>query len=949
MSKVLYFIGHYDYLISGLLYRSGLTEANVQADFIIQTVKNSAPVVDFAARKAREHSPLGRVALVNDEDFLNHSSESSTQRSIVQGYNRILNGFGMRIEDYDQIFMSFDEWNSFGVYLATKGKLPPVTVFARDGQQLNLDVYHFLDSPGKYHFANLQRRYRTLNAESGYVTEICVMQEGAVGVHHGKPIRGFDPAVRMQSLTHEQFAALCAFFEFDPAQYRRENLLLMVADAYWFESPERKTAYEYARMYQTLLDFAVPAEQPVLFKCHPRYDVEPSLRERCGGMEFVEGYVPAELFAHPDAPAFREIWSAGNPVRKAICSRAEREEVVHNDFVFNWYCYTRLDFIVRFCEKNGYKRLYCRGITSFMLDTYRHYVNPDCPVKLISGGLVHGAHSAVAAKDVDRASFEGELLPLAERGMPVFILNPEHDYHLASQQQLEHVTELMTAVQLRQFALRDKIAASPHESALWLFDRDAEVRKSAAYFSYQTVMPFSGLRLRAGSWPKGSELLAPLPQNHDTKDYIRLRARTSPVVLFGGGKIAYDFACRHEKELNICCVVVDDDDPVDPRLAEKYPVIPFSKAMLSSANYIIICKPFVHNIDKIPPYALARDDLLRRGFTVCRDFTYYRIFDAIETNKPIVLFCGYCELGGMKQVLDLTSAAQQACMLFYHIGRETMLEAPGFDDFVASAKLCDILVHAPLLVNRGVLDVDVLQMISPETKTVFVPQISFRGYAPYKISNFLRRNFSIMLFGTVYYPFLYQIRNVNLMVLRGRTNQEILAELKRPDLFSEEEIQKNLEDALRILEIMDAKSDIPIFDFIRDNYQKALLFKDCIHTNDIVFFEYARRFSRYLGHEEWISEIDAAEVRCRENGAYFQVASEEPILPCVAKALGLEFATPDRLYMEKVTEERVRMRTFDEWYNDYCNYFRSVITVNRTLDRDYQTREVTIYRNEEDY
>ena len=69
----------------------------------------------------------------------------------------------------------------------------------------------------------------------------------------------------------------------------------------------------------------------------------------------------------------------------------------------------------------------------------------------------------------------------------------------------------------------------------------------------------------------------------------------------------------------------------------------------------------------------------------------------------------------------------------------------------------------------------------------------------------------------------------------------------------------------------------------------------------------------------------------------------------VAKALGLEFATPDRRYMEKVTEERVRMRTFDEWYDDYCNYFRSVITVNRTLDRDYQTQEVTIYRNEEDY
>ena len=245
------------------------------------------------------------------------------------------------------------------------------------------------------------------------------------------------------------------------------------------------------------------------------------------------------------------------------------------------------------------------------------------------------------------------------------------------------------------------------------------------------------------------------------------------------------------------------------------------------------------------------------------------------------------------------------------------------------------------------MDADVLQLIPETAVKIFIPQISFRGYAPYKDVRFTNRNYGIQLFGIVRYPFLYRMHMVNSMIIKGKTNEQIIAELKREDYFSEAEIKSNLEEAFRILQVMDAKADVPIFDFIRENYQKELLFKDCIHANDVVLFEYARRLSSYLG-EQLTEEINEVEETCKRTGAYFQVASEEPVLPCVAKVLELNFATPDRLYMEKITEERIRMRTLEEWFGDYCDYFRAVLVVKHTLNPEYKSRKVTIYRPEEE-
>lgn len=946
MSKILYFVGHYDYLIYNILYRSGITSPSVEADFIVQEVKNSEGTISFLRQKSQENSRIGRFAAINDESFLGKHSKEETLEAIADTYDSALAEFGCKLQDYDRIYMSFDEWNSFGIYLSQFEQLPPVGVFVKYEKQLQAEIYHYLDTPGKLRFSELQKKYRVLNAQAPYISEIIVLQENCSSQEYDTgyqkaSVKGFDITQALSELDEERYTEICRFFLFDPETFSKEKYFLLVADSYWFKEMTRRPVNEYTRMYQTFLDWMDPEGMPVLFKLHPRQDIVPSLRGSFHGTDFIEGYVPVELLAYRQAPELEAVYSVGNPVFHAFYRKTRRCELVNNEFVFHYTSYARLDCFVRFCEKNGYKRVIASGVSPVMLDIYKRYINQDCQVTFLPSDTKTGfGRKIVLCQNAKKKEFTEKAKSLLNKGCSVFVLNPEYDFDLG-----EELGANLTAITFRRYGDGDGTLGAGAYEQLWCFSKSERMKKQLSYFSWQKRLPFSGWRIRIGLYPGAVELLSQFPKHSWEKEYIRLRARTSPVLVYGAGSIAREFVKKFESVLNICLILTDEGETVDPWLAARYETVPFTQIDFHKEDYCIVCKPFIHNLDQIPPYAQARDDLLRRGMAVCRDFTYYRIFDAIWQGQEIILFCGYCELGGLKQVLDLTSAAREYCMLFYHIGRETMVEAPGYDDFVAAARLCDILIHAPLTVTRNVMDADVLSMIKPGTRTIFVPQISFRGYAPYKIKNFQRRNASLFLFGVIRYPFLYQIRNVNVMILNGRTNSQILARLKQPDLFSEEQIRKNLQDALRILEIMDAKADIPIYDFVRDHYQDEMLFKDSIHANDIIFFEYARRLSDYLG-KDWRDEINAAEVQCKKDGAYFQVASEEPILPCVAKTLGLKFAGEDRLYMEKVTEERIRMRTFDEWYTDYCEYFRAVLRVNRTLNRNYQTREVTIYRNE---
>ena len=952
MRKVLHYVGHYDYLIYSFLLDSALVDDEVRADFIVQKIQNSARVKEFLEEKSRNASKLvNHFATVDDEFFCRLDSENETLQTIKDTYDKIFEQLGSSIQEYDAIYMSFDEWNSFGIYLECFENLPPVKVVAKFKVDLLQDLYDYTSFD--LYFSSLQKKYRVLNAESKHISErIFIWEDAELLKEKYRDFKKF-----LAELDNEKKQWLFEFFNVTEEDLITEPGVLLITDSFWFRNHENHS-YEYSRMYRSFLDLISRKEDAVTVKINSRY--EPALIEResiLKGAKFIEGYVPSELIAVCNSKV-ECACSVGNQIPQIIRELSERPFVADGSYINNWREINRLDYLFKLAAEQGYSIEFCDDLARFAEiycglsgEKFPSAANvntePAKPLnalyRRLSGKKTPRSESAnsepVKPIYVYKEITAADLLSgnLSKNNINAVVCSFVIKEGFAGNRKAE--TDKLVRIVLNKYSSDDIYAESLYFSA----NNISQIEEISS-FKYSARKTFSKTIIRAAAVRKESYPAERVTDNIYSKEYINAKVKFTSITVVGTGDLAYRFCKTWGDKLDIRCAVNIDGSPVNSEL-EKIYEIRNGIENINRNDYVIICLPFIHNLDILPEYAVARDNLLRNGFKAFQDFTYYRFFEAADTGKKIMLFCGYCELGGVKQILDLTSANDKYCMIFYHMGRDTNQNAPGYKDFIATVKFCDILLYAPYVINRETIPVDILKLIKSDTKVVKIPQISFRGYAPYKSIRFNERNFELTLFGIVRYPFLYKIPFVNEMINKGMSNEKILSELKRDDLFSKEEIINNYKEALQILKKMDAYSDVPIYDFIEKSFNKSHVFKDCVHANDLVFFEYARRIAAYF-HEDLQNEIDALEIKCRENGAYFQVASEEPILPCVAKTLGLTFVSNDKLYMEKVTDEKIRFKTFDEWFTDYCDYFRAVRQVRKTLSPIYRTKKVTIFRNE---
>lgn len=933
MNSVLYFVGHYDYFLPSILYGSEVVDKDVQTDFIILSTGNHQDTVDFIHLKEQDSPFFDHIKIFDDSDFMREPSTYEMRKAIQEKYDSVFAEFGRSIYDYSKIVISFDERNSFGIYLSNLKESVSVTVLVKNLSFFERDAYSLLESWDKHVFCELQREYHVLGTDADYyVNDIVLLESGNENrLYKDRNVSYFDVNQKLLQLPEETFQTLCNYFQLNKKSFDGIYNILFL-DAYWFDFIYFGAERNYFSAYKIFRGCVDNGDLPLIVRIDSRWSIDSSkIKEIFNTDLVINAWTPVELLSGIDRLRIRELWSVGNRAPECINLKAQKVICLNNTFFYHYRDVMAVKQVVEriagYCKS---KRIGCHGFTSEDLKNYE-ICCCGSHLKFVKERLFHSRirlfdkMNQVSAEEIVRAVSRNELL---------VVLNPyAADSHF-NEQEFDRIKSFFYAVRIFMNSNGSRIL----ENVIWIFGENvSEILKNdpvQKQFSFE-VCPM-----------KQEELF--LPEKITSREYIAASAVQKNIIIYGASEIAREFLKKYGGMLRVKYVMYDPGEKTDEFINKNYSVIPFNREAIKENDYVIICRSFVHNIDKIPDYALARDNFLRMGSKVCRDFIYYRIFEAIEEKKQIMLFCGYCELAGMKQVLDLTSLIRSYCLLFYHVGRETMLTAPGFDDFVATARLCDILVHAPLIVNRGVLDVDVKKLVDKNTRMIFVPQINFKGYAPYKKVNYLKRNNRLKLFGICYYPFLYEVSIITELIKEGKTNEEIYADVSKEDLYSVEEIKQNLRISLRILKIMDRPSDIPIYDFIEKNYQNHLLFKDAVHANDIVFFEYARRFAKYIGEEQIIPEIDLIEQQCRKNGVYFQVATEEPILPCVAKALELSFVGKNTLYMEKVTDEYIRWRTFKQWVYDYCDYYRSALVVKRTLNNKYGTRKVTIWRNEEE-
>ena len=170
---------------------------------------------------------------------------------------------------------------------------------------------------------------------------------------------------------------------------------------------------------------------------------------------------------------------------------------------------------------------------------------------------------------------------------------------------------------------------------------------------------------------------------------------------------------------------------------------------------------------------------------------------------------------------------------------------------------------------------NILPMLNESCIRISVPFVYFMGYFPQYIKNV--RNDDIKR-GEGHVP--YGDAKIQKFLEDGLTIDEAVKKLETPDLFSEEEIMRNLYNSFRELETREEKCDIIISDFIKKNYKEKYLFYTPSHPTNITQAVVIKRILDKLGYKYNESDFKGLP----ENDMY-----QMYIYPCVRKKLGLTF------------------------------------------------------------
>lgn len=159
--------------------------------------------------------------------------------------------------------------------------------------------------------------------------------------------------------------------------------------------------------------------------------------------------------------------------------------------------------------------------------------------------------------------------------------------------------------------------------------------------------------------------------------------------------------------------------------------------------------------------------------------------------------------------------------------------------------------------------------------------------------------------------FPYADSIVESCIQNGRNADEVLALLHNEDFIESEKIIGRCKDSLNRLRKREIGVEIPIVDYIEENYCKEQLFYTCNHPKNIVLYEYVKRILRTIG----IEQIE----RFTEEELYLEFGNLRvnnfPILPCVIKALGL------KKYETKMRISHISsgLITMDEYLKEYMS------------------------------
>lgn len=406
------------------------------------------------------------------------------------------------------------------------------------------------------------------------------------------------------------------------------------------------------------------------------------------------------------------------------------------------------------------------------------------------------------------------------------------------------------------------------------------------------------------------------------KSLVKEKLSEKRIVLFGAGEIAEEFYQNYKDSLNIShCISNIRREWGEKTFLGVLDVKMFNKNEIGDKDYIVVCAPVGFNAIEL--------QLRNEGFCVYENFVESQIASAILQNKKIALFYGRCVLRDIyKCLIQIPSFNEEYAPVWTRAARHQATVSNRI--LYYTKELCDLYVHTPKFIDH-----DSIYFLAPEElpegcRSISVSNLVMFLYWPQiniKLDEYnacYLHPYNAKRDGDFYHSlYRHEDCNINRMIMEGKTTKEIVKCLSDEEYYSEKQVKKNKNFALKLIDIAEKNVDVTIADYLQENYQEIELYQNFSHPNKCVVWEYIRRLLSELGLP--VDEVSKVE---KEAPEHTHQGGDVPIYPSVAKHMGLKFINEGEKH-EIMTGKGIVYMTFAEYVEHYAEYTKKAMDIFR--------------------
>lgn len=389
--------------------------------------------------------------------------------------------------------------------------------------------------------------------------------------------------------------------------------------------------------------------------------------------------------------------------------------------------------------------------------------------------------------------------------------------------------------------------------------------------------------------------------------------RLEDIVLFGCGKIATEFYLKYKPSLKVNYVVSNNpkEEIFSPDGEIAFEVKrPNPKEGIQKQKIIICCAE----------HEKVAEQLILLGYTPFIDFFDYEMASILLDEKKIVLLYGFCHLRAIKDCLVRITAFSERYVAFY-FSNYLHLSPYQVGRLQFCIDQCSVYIYGmEMMPEHHRKNEAIIQRLKQNVLIMQLPGVYFGGYFPQKQRTYNQMNrYAVKCENYDYTPFSYGDCWLNECIDKGLTSENVIELLQTAKIFEQDYILRYLENEWIRLKFQERTSEFKIAEYIEKNYKKKRLFRNEMHMENGIIYEYVKQIMERLNCPTEVIEVESPLFQC----------SQHIIYPDVAKALELEW---------NVWEEELDIYTYAGWkkcsMNDYISCYMKVCNSIRILKKE---------------